>query len=55
MPARCARVAHRRIHLRQRAEPLVAVRRFEREVMRRRLDRGDVLVVGEELHLLARS
>ena len=27
-------------------------RRFEREVVRRRLDRGDVLVVTEELHLL---
>ncbi len=45
-------VAHRRVHLRQRAEALVAVRRLEREMMRGRLDRGDVLVLGEELHLL---
>ena len=52
MPARWLRVAHRRIHLRERAEALVAFRRFEREVMRRHLDRGDVLVVREKLHLL---
>ena len=52
MPSLCAAVAHRRIHLRARAEPLVAAGRFQREMMRRRLDRGDVLVVLEEVHLL---
>ena len=47
-----AAVAHRRVHLRQRAQALVALRRFEREVVRGRLDRGDVLVVLEKLHFL---
>ena len=45
-------VAHRRVDLGQRAEPLVAVGRGEREVERRRLDGGDVLVLGEERDLL---
>ena len=44
-------VADRRIELRQRAEPLVAFGRREREMGRRRLRRGDILVVGEKHRL----
>ena len=44
-------VAHRRVHLQQRAEPRIVVG-GEGQVMRRHLDGGDVLVVGEEAHLL---
>ena len=48
------RIADRRIHLRARAEALVAARRLEREMMRRHLDRSHVLVVGQKFHLLQR-
>src|SRR5262245_1994795 len=41
-----------RVHLGARAQPLVAVRRHKRQMMRRSLSRGDILVVTEELHLL---
>ena len=43
---------HRRIHLRAGAEPLIAFRRHQREVMRRRFAGGDVLVVAQKLDLL---
>ena len=46
------RAAHRRIHLGIRAEPLVTVRRFEGEMVRRDLDRRDVFVAFEKRHLL---
>ena len=42
-------VAHRRIDLRERAEPLVAIGRGQRQMVRRRLGGGDVLVLGEEM------
>ena len=45
------RVADRRVHLRVGAEPLVGGL-VERQMVRRDLDAGDVLVVGEEHHLL---
>ena len=41
-------IADRRVELGERAEPLVAVGRCEREMGGRRLGRGDVLVLGEE-------
>ena len=50
--AAMALVAHRRVHLRVGAEPLVAVGRHQRQMMRRHLDARPVLVVGEERHLL---
>ena len=43
--------AHRRVHLQQRAEPRIVVRR-EGQMMRRRLAGGDVLVLFEEVDLL---
>ena len=45
-------VADRRIELGERAEPLVAVGRGEREMRGRRLGRGDILVAGEKRDLL---
>src|SRR5206468_11825426 len=45
-------IPDRRVHLGVRAEPLVAVRRRERQMVRSSLNRGHVLVVTEELHLL---
>src|SRR5262245_61478097 len=45
-------IADRRIHLGARTEPLVAVRRRERQMVRSSLDRSDILVVTQELHLL---
>ena len=51
-PGAMRRIAHRRIHLRARAEPLVASGRLQREMMRRGLDRSHILVTGEKLHLL---
>ena len=57
-PTRCRRGAPRRAPAGSSApgaEALVAVRRFEREVMRRRLDRRDVLVVLRETPSPARS
>ena len=47
-------VAHRRVHLRIGAEPLVAVGRHQGEMMRRDLHARPVLVRGEERHLLRR-
>ena len=47
-------VAHRRVHLRVGAEPLVAVGRHQRQMMRRHLHARPVLVLGEERHLLRR-
>jgi hypothetical protein len=44
--------AHRRIHLRAGAETLIAFRRGQCQVMRRRLAGGDVLVVAQKLDLL---
>ena len=44
--------AHRRIHLRQRAEPLVAFGRRHGQMMRRHLAGSDILVVAQELDLL---
>src|SRR5215470_9602810 len=41
-----------RVHLGARAEPLVAVRRRKRQMMRSNLNRGYVFVVTKELHLL---
>src|ERR1700712_3586968 len=43
-----AGVAHRRIHLRRSAEPLIAFRRGHGEMVRRRLARRHVLVVAQE-------
>ena len=45
-------IAHRRVHLGAGAEPLVAFRRDQREMMRRGLAGGDVLVLAQELDLL---
>src|SRR4051794_1588982 len=45
-------IAHGGVHLGIRSEPLVASRSDERQVVRRDLDRGDVLVIPQELHLL---
>ena len=49
-----ALVADRRVHLRERAEPLIAIGCREREMLRRRFDRHEVLVAGKECHLLCR-
>ena len=46
------RIAYRRIHLRTGAKPFVTARRFQRQVMRRRLDGGYIFVTGEIFHLL---
>ena len=45
-------IADRRIHLREGTEPLVAIRRDQREVMRRRFAGGDILVVAQKLDFL---
>ena len=47
-------IADRRIELGERAEPLVAVGRGQREMRRRRLGGGDVLVAGQKRRLLLR-
>ena len=52
MPCAMIGRAHRRIHLRAGAEPLIAFGRRQREVMRRRLAGGDILVVAQKLDLL---
>ena len=44
--------AHRRIHLRQGAEPLVAFGRYQRQMMWRRFARRHVLVIPQKLDLL---
>ncbi len=46
-------IAERRIHLRLGAEHLIGVGGSKRQVLRRDLDRGDVLVQREQRHLLA--
>ncbi len=48
-----ARRPHRRVHLEKRAEPRIVVSR-QRQMMRRRLDGGDILVLLEEKDLLGR-
>ena len=45
-----ARLADRRVHLREGAELLVALGCGESEMLRQDLDRGDVLVLGEQRH-----
>ena len=52
MPITMIGRSHRRIHLRQGAEPLIAFGRGQREVMRRCLAGGDILVIAQKLDLL---
>ena len=48
-------IAERRVHLRARAENFVSLGRGERQMLRRHLDRGNVLMQREQRHLLARG
>ena len=52
MPAAVIGRAHRRVHLREGAEPLVAFGRGQRQMMRRRLAGRDILVVAQIFDLL---